>query len=130
MEELIRIISQQKNITELIQAMQNIHPYDSWQGQTLYKLIRARMTRLQRIGNYKESIKLKHGLIILIHAQRKMAAKHTRKRFLRKYIHWNRREKRIREAIWGKKVFGDITGRDDTLGPVNHIQSLLHPGEC
>jgi len=128
MEEVIDIIHNERPIVEFLEAMQYINPYDSWQGQTLYSILRGRMTRLQRIGNYEQSILLKQYLFIVIRARRKLAARHAQKRFLRKYVRHMRRERRIRESIWGKKVFKDRTGRDDSLGPAKHIQGLLHPG--
>lgn len=115
---------------ELRQCLHQINPYLKWRGQSLNIIIRGRITRLRRIqGLTSERLGiLKEMWQIILSAQKKWSGRATRRRFLRKYARYRRRERRIRESIWGKKVFSEKTGRDDIIGPGAEIHDLLHPG--
>lgn len=131
-------------IIELIQF--GINPFVCLNGQIGSEATIQFATRLKRmmditsnmqnetgtpVSVYKAERRLKNYMIILKiiqNAERHHVSKLITRRFLRRYIRFMRRERRIRERIWSKKIFGWYTLIDSELGPGNICLSYI--GSC
>lgn len=110
-EATIQFATRLKRMVDITSDMQN----ETGTPVSVYKAEK-------RLNNYMNILK------VLKNAERQHVSKMIMRRFLRRYIRFMRRERRIRERIWSKKVFGRYTLIDSELGPCNIC--LMCIGNC
>ena len=110
-EATIQFATRLKRMVDITSDMQN----ETGTPASVYKAEK-------RLNNYMNILK------VLKNAERQYVSKMIMRRFLRRYIRFMRRERRIRERMWSKKVFGRYTLIDSELGLCNIC--LMCIGSC
>ena len=107
-EATIQFATRLKRMVDITSDMQN----ETGTPVSVYKAER-------RLNNYMTILK------IIKNAERHHVSKLIMRRFLRRYIRFMRRERKIRERIWSKKIFSQYTLMESELGPCNVCLSYI-----
>ena len=130
-EELFDAVRRVSIETVKTLVQKDTNPFCQLQRHRPSEMVKQWLTRSWRMG-HPDPQKMHQVMTIqkyLLYAEKRWHCMFIRKRFLRRWCRWHRRNVQIKEACRAKRVLCIKTKLDEELGPSQIISSMLHPDQ-